>query len=402
MQSLYNSCFRTALLLCLGALLVIPVRGNGQRKKDPRPPGVVIDYSPASTKKYIGSPALCILKNGTYIAAHDFFGPGAAERKMGRTVVFESSSKGKSWRKISELEGQFWSGFFEYRDTLYLLGTDREYGNVVIRRSVDGGRHWTIPADERSGLLFAGRYHTAPVPVVMHKGYLWRSVEQLDPQQHSWGKMFMSCMLSAPLGSDLLDAAVWRKTNCLPYDSTYLGGTFAAWLEGNAVIDPRGGILNVLRVSTAVAGSERAALIRVDATGKQAAFNKDFVAFPGGSKKFCIRYDSITGLYWTLANVIDAAQATVKETGKIRNTLALCTSADLRNWEVKKYILHHPDMDHVGFQYADWQFDGKDIVFVSRTAFPDAFGGAHRQHDANYFTFHRIKKFRKYKKKHNQ
>ena len=47
-----------------------------------------------------------------------------------------------------------------------------------------------------------------------------------------------------------------------------------------------------------------------------------------------------------------------------------------------------------GFQYVDWQFDGKDIVFVSRTAWRDKTGNPPRQHDANYMTFHRIRNFR--------
>ena len=36
-----------------------------------------------------------------------------------------------------------------------------------------------------------------------------------------------------------------------------------------------------------------------------------------------------------------------------------------------------------------------DIIAVSRTGFDDGLGGAHKAHDANYFTFHRIKDFRK-------
>jgi hypothetical protein len=43
----------------------------------------------------------------------------------------------------------------------------------------------------------------------------------------------------------------------------------------------------------------------------------------------------------------------------------------------------------------DWQFDGADILAVSRTAFEDESGGAHRAHDANFMTFHRIRDFRK-------
>jgi hypothetical protein len=58
-------------------------------------------------------------------------------------------------------------------------------------------------------------------------------------------------------------------------------------------------------------------------------------------------------------------------------------------------VLQHPDVLKHGFQYVDWLFEGKNIVFLSRTAYDDGMGGAHNNHDANFLTFHRIKKFRK-------
>ena len=57
-------------------------------------------------------------------------------------------------------------------------------------------------------------------------------------------------------------------------------------------------------------------------------------------------------------------------------------------------LLHHPDDRGYAFQYADWVFDGDDILFVSRTAGADEEGGAHTYHDANYLTFHRLVGFR--------
>ena len=48
------------------------------------------------------------------------------------------------------------------------------------------------------------------------------------------------------------------------------------------------------------------------------------------------------------------------------------------------------DVEKVGFQYVDFEFEGDDILFLCRTAI----NGAANFHDANYFTFHRIKNFR--------
>jgi hypothetical protein len=66
----------------------------------------------------------------------------------------------------------------------------------------------------------------------------------------------------------------------------------------------------------------------------------------------------------------------------------------LRTWQAHTILLYHPDVEHHGFQYIDWQFEGGDIIFVSRTAFADETGGAKNFHDANFLTFHRITDFR--------
>jgi hypothetical protein len=61
---------------------------------------------------------------------------------------------------------------------------------------------------------------------------------------------------------------------------------------------------------------------------------------------------------------------------------------------VESPLLYHTDAQAHAWQYVDWQFEGEDLVFVSRTAFDDGLGGAHSAHDANYLTFHRIEAYR--------
>jgi hypothetical protein len=105
-------------------------------------------------------------------------------------------------------------------------------------------------------------------------------------------------------------------------------------------------------------------------------------------------------LYWTLSNYIpdEIKAANVgRNPASIRNTLALFSSGDLKHWDLRKVLLQHPDIIKHGFQYVDWLFEGKDILFLSRTAFDDEEGGAHNNHDANFLTFHRIRGFRKIK-----
>ena len=137
-----------------------------------------------------------------------------------------------------------------------------------------------------------------------------------------------------------------------------------------------------------------AAVVRVSADGSSAQFDpkSDFIDFPGGAKKFTIRYDAKSKLYWSLANCVLPADRNLSP-GSVRNTLALIASPDLIDWKVRSVLLHHPDTKRHAFQYVDWEFDGDDIIAASRTAF-DGLGGAHNAHDANCLTFHRFNGFR--------
>ncbi|MBN2136365.1 MAG: SUMF1/EgtB/PvdO family nonheme iron enzyme [Sedimentisphaerales bacterium] len=352
-------------------------------KADANVPGVVIDHSPAESRRYIGSPAIAILPNGSYVASHDFFGPGS---KNNRSAVFRSEDKGRTWKKLTELTGQWWSSLFVHNGSLYIIGTTTEYGKAVIRRSDDNGQTWTDPKDARTGLLFAeGQYHCAPVPLVVHKGRIFRAMEDRNPPR-DWGVNFRSFVISAPVEADLLNAESWTATNRLRFDQAWPG---RAWLEGNIVVTPQGGLVNILRVQRQ--DEETAAVVRISQDGKTASFDpeKDFIHFYGGTNKFTIRFDPTTGLYWSIVNK-------QKDPPAYRNNLTLVTSSDLTNWIVRSVIMHHPDSTTHAFQYIDWLFDGEDIIAVSRTAFDDALGGAHRAHDANYMTFHRIENFRRF------
>ena len=105
--------------------------------------------------------------------------------------------------------------------------------------------------------------------------------------------------------------------------------------------------------------------------------------FPGGAKKFTIRYDRKSRRYWALANPAPG----VEKPASVRNTLSLVSSPDLREWRVERVIVSNPDAMKHGFQYVDWQVDGKDLAAVVRVAFDDDSGGANNFHDANYLTF---------------
>ena len=369
-------------------------------KLSARVPGIVIAHSPASSGLYIGSPSICILPDGSYLASHDLFGPASNEFVQPESLIYRSVNKGKSWHQVAVIKGQFWSKLFVHRGKLYFMGTDKHHGNTIIRTSADNGVTWTEPMDEDHGLLLRGEYHCAPMPVIIHNGRIWRTMEDAMGEIKKWGKRYGVMMLSAPENADLMKAASWTHSNVLHYDATLLNGNFGGWIEGNAVVDSSGNILNILRVDDKGSQDEKAAVVHISADGKTASFDtaSGFIPFDGGSKKFSICYDSVTKLYWCFSNIIPTAIKAAnpgKNPASIRNTLALLSSPDLLHWNLRKIVLSHPDDLKHGFQYPDWAFDGKDILLVSRTAYDDNEGGAHNQHDANFLTFHRIKKFRK-------
>lgn len=271
----------------------------------------------------------------------------------------------------------------------------RQPNQLSIRRSSDGGATWTEPRASATGLPAPGdRYHTAPVPMLEHNGRLWRAFENTKGGTQ-WGGSFRAGMLSIPIEADLLKATDWTFSNFLPRNPQWLGGRFAGWLEGNAVLTRDGRVVNLLRVDTPHC-PEKAAIVRVSEDGRTASFNPvaDFVDFPGGAKKFSVRFDKSSNRHWSLATIVPARHPAAGMPASIRNTLALVCSPDLRRWETFCILLYHPDTARHGFQYVDWLFEGDDLIAACRTAYDDEEGGAHDIHDANFLTFHRFKNFR--------
>jgi hypothetical protein len=162
-------------------------------------------------------------------------------------------------------------------------------------------------------------------------------------------------------------------------------------LEGNVVVDRDGVMRNILRSDR----DDLAAVATVTANGEHLSVDPKFdrSPLPGSSKKVLIRWDEPSKLYWALSNPAPA-EMKGRETSKVRNTLAVFTSPDLRVWTKRAVLLHHPDAVYHAFQYPDWVTDGEDLLVASRTAYDDGLGGAARAHDANYLTFHRVRGFR--------
>ncbi len=294
-----------------------------------------------------------------------------------------------------------YQNLFVHNGTLYLMGTSGVQSDVIIRKSTDKGITWTYPTNDTDGILLTGQYHSAPVPLVVSGGRIWRAFET-----NVEGENKTAFVMSAPINADLMKAASWTCTNALNYNTAWISGdgkSFKQWLEGNVVVDKNGNIVNILRVDEEKYGGV-AAITKVTGT-TQLSFNPstDIINFPGGGKKFTIRYDGLSNKYWTISNAEfdedrTKTQAGIYSTGThcglLRNRLVLMSSPDLRNWTITDTLISKDNPFLNGFQYVDWQYEGNDIIAVSRTAFQDERGLPIRQHDANYLLFHRFANFR--------
>lgn len=376
------------------------------------PPGVVIDRSPSPDTEYVGSPSIAILPDGSYVASHDFFGKTGPDQRAGR--IFASHDRGQHWTQLAQLPDTTWGSLFVHAGALYWLSITEEYGNVTLRRSTDGGKTWTTPADAAHGLLFKGKFHCAPTPVVEHGGRIWRAVEEVVNDQ-LWPRHFASLVLSAPADADLLDAHNWTRSNGIVFDASWLPGRRPGWLEGNVVVTPDGGLVNLLRVNTEItpAGDpapksnaagipryEAAARVAISPRGDTVSFDpaQGFFHLPGSQSKFTIRYDSVSRRYWSLVNKITHPHTLPDSNLDMqaqRNVVMLISSDDLKTWDERCTILRWREgellnrKERFAFQYLDWQLDGDDLVAVARTSWD-----GQSFHNANLLTFHRVPHFR--------
>lgn len=355
--------------------------------------GTVIAHRAKESQKYIGSPSICILPDGAYIASHDEFGPKSSEYQSAQTFIYKSEDKGVTWDRISRIDGQFWSNLFVMNGDLYIMGTNKHHGNFIIRKSSDGGKTWTIPYDNKTGLILEGEYHTAPVPVLIHKGRIWRALEYATSKTTKWGDRYSPMVISASIKSDLLDRDSWTVSNHLMRECFDADDNIRAFLEGNIVLSSSGDLVNLLRVNTYSPSDEVAAVVRVDRSGKRVSFNGEYINMPGAAKKFSVRFDGGTSKYLSIVSYDDGSHPDMLSS-KIRNNLVLISSDDMLEWTIEKQLLYNSDVVHYGYQYVDWLIDGEDIIFVCRTASEDKDGMAKNNHDANYLTFHRIKNYK--------
>jgi hypothetical protein len=334
---------------------------------------------------YPASPSILKLPNGRILVSHDVYKGGGGQNL---TRIYYSQDEGKTFHHLSDLFPCFWGKLFLHKNEVYMIATSTEYGDLIISKSTDDGKtflNYTILIP--GGNKLRGGPHKAPMPVIEAKNRIWTAIDY-----GSWTiGHHDSCMISAPIDADLLDAKSWIISKPLRYDPTWKGtvqgGTHISLLEGNAVLSKENEILNIPRYHTlsAIPDYGKVVVLKVNEKDLTAPLEfKEVTDFIGNMSKFSIIFDEKSGYYYSLVNRV------TNPNRRQRNIVSLVDSSDLHQWELIKDVIQiEGDTKKVAAQYIDFLIDNDNILFVSRTAM----NHAHNFHDANYITFHVINNF---------
>ncbi len=344
----------------------------------------VFDFS----GRYLCSPSLLRHPDGYLLSSMDVFCGGGGQNL---TMIFRSDDNGKSWHYVCDLFPCFWGKLFLHRGEVYMLGCSTEYGDLLIGKSPDGGMSFDAPTVLLRGTggkkaVHGGiGVHKNPQNVVRYNGRIYETLEWGSWKNEKYGHAAM--VMSADENDDLLSPASWSFTDPLKFDRwcNELADQpmNTMMIEGTLTISPNGKLKNIMRFGKL----HRALCLDVDTETPEAPLRfEKLIPFPGNFSKFMIKYDSVSGFYYSIATIA------YDEQPHARNLLSLIRSRTLDKWEFvcTLFDYRHEPSDKVGFQYVDFEIEGDDIFFLCRTAI----NGAASHHDSNYQTFHRIKNFR--------
>lgn len=356
--------------------------------------GTVVNYLHPDDNCYafsgraLCSPSLVRHPDGHLLASMDVFSGGHPQNL---TLIFRSDDDGKTWHYSCELMPCFWGKLFIHKGILYMLSVSTEYGDLLIGKSEDGGKTFSAPITLLCGSNGKNGFpgvHKNPQPVVTYNGRLYNTLEWgtwglTSEKDYYHAVMVMSCDENA----DLMDPESWSFTPPVKYDPSWEGVAedgIRGNIEGTLVIAPDGKLYNYMRYQTQA--EKKILVYRVPEDPDAPIEYSHPVSFDGNLSKFMIKYDEVSGRYYSIiSRRIDSPQTA-------RNLLSLVCSANLSDWELVCDLIdrRNDDPRMVGFQYIDFEIEGDDIIYLSRTAMNQA----KNYHDANYSTFHRIESFR--------
>lgn len=328
----------------------------------------------------VANPSMVILPNGDYLACIS----GTIEAS--ETGLWKSVDKGATWTLLADGFSLNRQSVFEHQGSIYLIG-----GKTRIYKSSDNGATWTYSD-------FSGSYgYDAPSHVDVVNGRIWKAATVDIDGGRAPG------FFSAPVGADLMNEFNWTPSAPgATWGADYGVYTLANGQKADVKYECEGTLLTTKegRLVTATKTSiyrpddgqwkDGIAMIYVDQGDiTKTEIDDDYAGprLPGSTSKYTVRYDPVSDKYWALTSG-----------GVNRGQLNLYSAASvggkIGDFQFEQRVLEGHSTSYHGFNYPFMQFDGDDIVFTLRTAWDHHRGTSDRWHDADLFTFHRIKNFR--------
>jgi hypothetical protein len=153
----------------------------------------VVWVGPEDRGIYVGSPSIWKIAGGAVVASHDFFGSSNLDSTLHGTVqvLIDRSGRGDRgaiWEHAGNVTNVYWANIFSHpvhAEQLFLLGVTDCRGdqaecrrNIVISKSVTGGKSWSRAAVLFNATNRTGTYHCAPTPALVAKdGRMYRAFE---------------------------------------------------------------------------------------------------------------------------------------------------------------------------------------------------------------------------------
>ncbi len=347
---------------------------------------VVIAEKKPLPQTTVANPVLLVQSNGDYLASIS-----GAEGAKGKTGLWKSTDKGKTWALLADDFALNRHSMFEHRGNLYMIGLNTDKGGGTrIYKSSDNGKTWATNAWPGQG------GDDAPSQVVVAHGRIWKAAWAGDGEGGNGPGFY-----SAPVDADLMKKESWTLSAPTPKVGPKAGQeyklangqAFKSGNEGTLLSSKSGALYNLSRDSVyrpGVGWQPGLNTVQVDLNDiSKLKWDPNYAGsiLPGNwNGKSTAIYDPVSQTYWALTS------------GGYRVTLDLYSAGDengrIGDFQFKRRVLEGNSFNE-GFNYPFVQIDGDDLVFVLRTAWETNRGKATRWHDGNLFTFHRVANFRR-------
>lgn len=348
-------------------------------------PTYICNYSPSiiSVKQVNGSTVLyssveyCEVKDG--------------DEPSSETVIRCSLDGGRTWNELHRIKTLKWATLFELNGRVYIVGF------VKSNRSNWSGYTGIADVTDAGSTVTLSRLWDSSTSVfepLVADGYLYLA--------HDKG------VASVSITTDITLLSNWTLTNApgsivtKKWFEDITGKKLGQWgigdaycQEGNIVKGRDGKIYAIYRTESQPYGNY-AIMFRLSEDRTRIEFfeneHDSVLSLPTTVSRFVIKYDAESDRYVMVSNWWLTEPAC-----RARNVLGLSVSSDLRNWTKVDALLVDREMMNAeyscwahAYQYADFDFDGNDLVLTVR----EATGFTNTFHDGKYHTFYRVSDFR--------